>query len=382
MKSEVFTKVEKLVRAPANFKNDNKWAKDYWKKSIDGEDQDTLMQISVAAENCAKRLGADGVYPEGICGFLKGGYANFLQPDKTEEETQFVEVPAMDPVALVAAFTVDTTVAPNVLSPQLDEIDAAFETMWPRWPQNPDRPGRRSKAASSWRAAARRRGLANIVAAAERYVAWFGDPANGIIHPRHLSNFVSDDDEIDTQLEAIALAPSPRVVAEFQAAWAAYPDFIGRDSKERDSLQFYVRHVPRDDRFAFLMATQVYADERGGETRGNSDKVRYTKAFVSFVAEWKSVDITRPLQRALFTPIWDALVGAGNRLGDIASDMIERFIGGCNETLKLPIPEIPAEVVRRLPEYMTRGVNASAIGAQIIERAYDEAMQRVRASAR
>ncbi len=363
-KGAVFTSITKLVRGPAHFKSDEKWAKDWWKESIVDGDQDTLRQMLDAAAAAGEILGKDGVYEQGLCGFLKGGWRAYRpgKPERDPPAQTSTETPADEPASQAPP--------PAESAPTLDDIDAAFAETWLRWPKNKERPEREVRAHSSWRAACRRYGLPTVLAVTERYMAKFADPARGMVHPRHLGKLLSNDEEVETELEAIALAPSPRDLAEYAAVYhGAYPDFGGKAQKEALGLEFWRRHIAEADRFLFLLAARRYGLDRTAAVGANPEAGHaHTLHFNTFVGQWRDHDVARELDCVAVSLI-EHMTAAGRRIDDFA-DRLEGNIGAFVIDRKLTLRAGVEACIGKLPPRRTEGLDHARLAESVVEAAY------------
>lgn len=270
-KPEVFSAARGVIKAPEHFKKDSQWAQEYWRsKAVNSGDQDTLHEIMEAVAEWERRGG--GIYPKGLAGFLKGGYRDLLDEELPLPPSATVQTPSV----LIRDKT------------GLDEIDSAFQDRWCSWPRNSERPESDSAARSAYRARARRNGISDTETVCNHYLAWFRNPANGRVHPKHLSNLLSSDEEFDQHLEATKLAPTERDRDDFWLAWANHPEFEGQPAAEADSLEFYRLHVTREDRLDFLFYTRAYAAERREALAKDPGAGRWGRTFVKTVARWRA----------------------------------------------------------------------------------------------
>lgn len=360
-KWEAYRAIAKLIPASDRIKKDASNAHDYWEKVADASDEITRGEILAAARRCVERVGR---HRQGLCHFLTGGwqgYPEYAEPTETETAAAAVE-------------------APPVPSPstEIDEIDAAFLLRWARWPRHPQRPEREARAKSAWRGACQRRGLAVVVAAADAYLAWFSNPHNGQSFSKSMSKLLADDDEIDTQIEAAAAAPSPRETSEFAAAYtAAYPDFNGKAGKESASLAFWRRHVPEADRLAFLLACISYGSARRSTVGANPEAAQFTMGFTTFVADWRSHEFEVDWLAAALDR---ELAAAGRPLDDDHSEFLERCIAYFVVDCKKSLLEAVDATVRKLqtgPRAPAAGIDPAPIAARALDAAYVSACKKL-----
>ncbi len=358
-KWEAYRAIEKLVPPSDRIKKDASNAHDYWEKVADASDEITRAQILAAAKRCVERVGR---HKQGLCHFLTGGWESYPEYVETPE-------PAPTPAAVEEA--------PVEATAQVDEIDAAFELRWARWPRHPQRPERPARAKSAWRGACQRRGIAAVTAAADAYLTWFSNPHNGQPFGKPMSKLLADDDEIDTQIDAAAMAPSTREATEFTAAYTAYPDFNGKAGKESGALQFWRRHVPEADRLAFLLACVAYGSARRATVGANPEAAQFTMGFNTFVADWRSHEFEVDWLAAALDR---ELAAAGRPLDDDHSEFLERCIGYFVVDCGKPLVEAVEATVRKLqtgPVAPAAGLDAAELAGRALEAAYISACKKL-----
>lgn len=300
--------------------------------------------VLAAAKACMIR---HEIYTRGLAQFIRIGYENFSPGGP--------KIAAPPPRAP----------APAAAPPPPDAVMEAFFRVWTVWPRNEEFPEREQAAASFWREAARKWGVVKLEAACMQYVKRFNDPEIGVIYPRQLKTVVQDDEEIELLLEVIRRAPTPRVLAEGAAAYAAYPDYPGKVAKESDSMVFYRRHIKPPQRFAFFVACRAYASDRRMEVMDDPSAMKFTKAFNSFVAEWQHHDIRDAAETILCRAIQEACPACVRVVDNLA---VAYLVG----TKKLPVDEVPAEIFRRF-----KVENAEELGRQVIEAVYEKACKKL-----
>jgi hypothetical protein len=283
--------------------------------------------------------------------------------------------------------TVAAQAAPAVAEAPKPEV---FDMVWAAWPENEDHPETKDKAQVAWDEVSMRRDEAMMVTAALHYVDRFNNPSNGMKHPRHLSNFIRDDDAVDTHLLAAAKVIPPSDIREFEVHWAAYPDFRGKQDEDvkKDSLVFWRRHVKLDERADFYIATLAYRRERRDRvaevsTEATIDEVKFTKSMISFIGCWRfQARRATELNQFVGRPLLDACYekGFGRNWGEWVVE--NRPIQYVAQKLEDPrgVPVL-TKVIEKMMEYDKTVVDAPALAAQVLQDAYQKACKRAESMA-
>ncbi len=202
-----------------------------------------------------------------------------IRPPKVETEEKPVQKKA-------------PAVPPQILPPA--EADA-FDDIWEDWPQNEEHPETEDKARAGWEEAAMRHSAETLSIACNHYIESFANPSKGMKYPKHLSNFVRDDDAIETAIMAAAHVIPPGDIYEFEAVWRLYPKFPEKDDPEvkKASLTFWRRHIRISERPDFLCSVGAYKTKRKDRMAtvmpGEFEDAQiYTKSLVSFIGGWKT----------------------------------------------------------------------------------------------
>lgn len=185
--------------------------------------------------------------------------------------------------------------APARPAPKVDAAIDAFEDIWSRWQHSDLYPEGREGAASAFRETARLKNLQQVVSGCNAYIEALSDPGSGLSVAFNLRHFLTkgpkDDDHTWCEVYAYraSRAPDADAVAYFEVTWAWYPDFQGRDERtKREARDFYLRHVPAPERFAFLCAVKAFREERRLGSFDEDEQERFTQGFIRFLPGWKS----------------------------------------------------------------------------------------------
>jgi len=168
-----------------------------------------------------------------------------------------------------------------------------FLQVWTVWPQNTQWPEDKDTAWGSWKGAVRRVGVKIVIKTCEFYISSFGNPALGIVHPYHLTNFLTDGSKFKEWVDRASSAPSTEELDAFEAVWAWYPEFERKSFAKDDSLSFWVRHIRPVDRWSFLSAVKKYREEKRDDLSVDSKK--FTRSVISFVGTWREVRYFRTM---------------------------------------------------------------------------------------
>jgi hypothetical protein len=184
---------------------------------------------------------------------------------------------------------------PKPVAAKIDAVTEAFEDVWSRWAHSDLYPEGREGAASAFREAVRLKDLPSVVWGCNTYIESLSDPGSGLSVAFNLRHFLTkgpkDDDHTWCEVYAYraSRAPDADAVAYFEVTWAWYPDFQGRDERtKREARDFYLRHVPAPERFAFLCAVKAFREERRLGSFDEDEQERFTQGFIRFLPGWKS----------------------------------------------------------------------------------------------
>lgn len=197
-------------------------------------------------------------------------------------------------------------------------VIAAFEEVWPLWPRN-DFPQSQKDAKAAFKDAAKSLGLDVVMAACKAYIDHFSDVSNGLLNPKHLKNFLGEDDGDTARMwyEHAKNMPTDAEKTEFQGVWAWYPEYDNKELQFRDAFSFWRRHVRPEDRFDFLCAVKAYRSRRRGELNKVKDPVelkeqeKFTLGFIKFVARWRDESRSQQVADAVILPLRKLTKAAG-----------------------------------------------------------------------
>lgn len=231
----------------------------------------------------------------------------------------------------------------------------AFERAWATKPVNPSgQPQSKRNAKDAWLSAVHRHGLTKVEAATTSFITLESKREL----PRHLATFLNSD-EIEDYAEHATYMPDPDDQADFDRAYATYPDFKGKRVAEslNTHRDHYLRCIPRDSRIAFMLAVRDYANERISE---DDD---YTKRWASFVSGgW----LFQPVQKYLDNLLTAAINGglSGSSPFTTVHHDARKSLEGLSRYSTDEIDEILAVAAKLLDDSNYRTDKARVIAAQ------------------
>lgn len=197
-----------------------------------------------------------------------------------------------------------------------------FYVIWEAWPKNSKWDEKQEYALGAWSASVKKYGLDVVKLVCTYYISVFCDPSNGMVHPYHLGNFLSNDAQFSEWRTKGSAAPSKEDVVDFESTYAWYPDFNGKSDAKNDSLLFWARHVQKSDRWAFLSAVKNYRDKIKKDI--SNDAKKYTKSFISFVGSWQE---STEYFRVMASDVSQAIVEAAKKNGLVNGQDTIRAMG-------------------------------------------------------
>lgn len=91
--------------------------------------------------------------------------------------------------------------------------------------------------------------------------------------------------------------------ADFEAAYAWYPNFDSKEARKTAAAREFVTLIRPESRFDFLLAVKAYRDKRRDDSRSSHDPDQFTMYFSRFLHEWRTFIRPRQIADALTVPL-------------------------------------------------------------------------------
>jgi hypothetical protein len=203
--------------------------------------------------------------------------------------------------------------------------------------------------------------------------------------PFWLKSFLSKNGLVDEYLGKQKNKPDPEVQKTFEAMWAWYPIFNGKDkeSTKEDSFGYWSRMVKPEDYFDFMVAIRAYRMERRDavDEANDEDVTQFTKGFIRFCKEWVGQEKYKAISTAntLCKEILWACREYRLDLEELWKNEMNQHIQGIQKFSKLNVERTAFEVLSKLTLLDLTNtydpVFLLGISKEILKRAWNRALQ-------